>query len=53
MEDPIDGLSPAEVLYGAKLQGYTPLDPQEHKYVNPQNPLKFVPDFLFWISLHE
>ena len=47
MADPIDGLSPAEVLYGTKLQRYTPLDTQEYIYVNPSKPLKFVPDYLF------
>ena len=47
MADPIDGLSPAEIRYGTNLQGYSPLNPQEYKYVNPSNPLKFVRDHLF------
>ena len=45
--DPIDGLSPAEVVYGIKLQGYSPLEPNKHKFVSPQKPLSMVPDFLF------
>ena len=39
MADPIDGLSPAEILYGTNLHGISPLNPQEYKYVNQSNHL--------------